>query len=534
MGLIHAARAAIRKVSMTRKLRSEMAADPERKIPYWTELPLNEELPGMSMDEEGAGCHNREVFDLQYELGEELGHGAFGVVYRATCRNFGDVVAVKIMKHKLGDLKSPAVHQLHEEVRVLRSLDHPNVLNLFGVYWGHGELLLVQDFMGGGELFEWVGARGRPITAEEERRLVDELLQGLEYLHHHGIIHRDIKPANLLMASAADDAAMVICDFGLCARLQKEKSSVNNTLHSGGSKAVGGSSGDAVGGSGDAVGGCGDAGAEGAHDLQQGKWRHKASWNASMEQLEQRDATRTSWVGTPSYMAPEIVLCADGKMGSYSFPCDIWSAGCVVWAIMAGEEASPFVLPGNANSSMFERVLCGKLPLERISDYDARDLVEHLLCVRPEARYSATDALSHPWLGVADEEDEPPHLREQSTFGALRAPAAAPARPRRISKELWNVVHAAVGTLATGRSSGRSPTQRFAGSARGPSARGPSVRASARLRDALNFEMRHTRVLHRLTRGRNTAELDAAAAEAPQHVPHPPAHPKPRSGRREN
>ena len=133
-------------------------------------------------------------------------------------------------------------------------------------------------------------------------------------------------------------------------------------------------------------------------------------------------------------MAPEIVMCASGAADGYSFPCDIWSAGCVVFAIVTAQPHGPFHImarrPGEGGhggkkggmAGLFECILAGKLPLDIVEDYLARDLLTNLLAIRPENRYTAIDALTHPWLIHDDEADASGDLSSTEAY-----PSGAPA-----------------------------------------------------------------------------------------------------------
>jgi serine/threonine protein kinase len=87
-----------------------------------------------------------------YELGEELGHGAFAVVRRATNRLTGETVAVKVIsKNKM----SPdALLKLELEVEILKAVDHPHIISLKNFYQTEKFLYIVMECMSGGELFD--------------------------------------------------------------------------------------------------------------------------------------------------------------------------------------------------------------------------------------------------------------------------------------------------------------------------------------------------------------------------------------------
>ncbi|KAJ3030184.1 UNVERIFIED_CONTAM: hypothetical protein HDU68_009825 [Siphonaria sp. JEL0065] len=108
--------------------------------------------------------------------------------------------------------------KVKREIAILKKISHPNVVGLKEVIDDPEaeKIYLVLEFMGGGEV-EWRDVSWDPprpaLTIPEARRIVRDVISGLEYLHHNGIIHRDIKPANLLWTE--DRQTVKISDFGV-------------------------------------------------------------------------------------------------------------------------------------------------------------------------------------------------------------------------------------------------------------------------------------------------------------------------------
>ncbi len=145
-----------------------------------------------------------------YDLAEELGRGAMGVVYEATDRRLGRNVAIKFLAPEL--TRDPkACQRFEREARLAASLEHPNLATVHEIgETSDGHRYLVSAYYRGGSLKDLLAAG--PLEVPEVLRLVRQLLAGLGAAHQRGIIHRDVKPANLLLD---DHGTLKICDFGI-------------------------------------------------------------------------------------------------------------------------------------------------------------------------------------------------------------------------------------------------------------------------------------------------------------------------------
>lgn len=153
---------------------------------------------------------------------EILGEGAFGEVKLGF--HGGDVktkLAIKrITKSKLSTTMR---EHLKVEVDVLRRCLHPNIVPLRDVVETEDDVYFVMDYVNGGDLFDFVVARGK-LDEPLARRAFGQLADAVNYLHNHlGVIHHDLKLENLLVdLSAADEFVSVkLSDFGLCCTVQR-------------------------------------------------------------------------------------------------------------------------------------------------------------------------------------------------------------------------------------------------------------------------------------------------------------------------
>ena len=177
---------------MTTHVESAAAADRihEREIAHATHPTQGSKAGGG-----GERADANSEFARKYNLDDkELGTGAFSRVILATS-NEGTKVAVKCIS-KNGELKQEDVDSLHEEVAVLRSVDHPNIVKLYDFFDEKRYYYMAIELMEGGELFERI-VKKTFYNEMDARGLVRILLDALAYLHHRGIVHRDLKPENL-------------------------------------------------------------------------------------------------------------------------------------------------------------------------------------------------------------------------------------------------------------------------------------------------------------------------------------------------
>ncbi|UIZ28973.1 hypothetical protein KXD40_007405 [Peronospora effusa] len=150
-------------------------------------------------------------FHRFYKLGRKLGSGAFSVVHIATHRETRKQVAVKcIAKASLGRQN---VHSLKQEVEVMSSLKHPNIVPLLDYFEEDRYYYIVTPLCTGGELFGDLVKR-KSYTEEDARVLMRKLAGAIEYIHSRGIVHRDLKPENILLKTSAPGAEVMIADFG--------------------------------------------------------------------------------------------------------------------------------------------------------------------------------------------------------------------------------------------------------------------------------------------------------------------------------
>ncbi|RKO96335.1 hypothetical protein CXG81DRAFT_7165, partial [Caulochytrium protostelioides] len=236
--------------------------------------------------------------------------------------------------------------QLQREIEILKKLRHRHAVQVLAVYETSRKVYMVMEYCAGGELLRGMREAGFPFDLSIIQLVIVNLLDVLKYLHDHGIVHRDIKPENILLhhalpqthRSAAGGVGTALPDTPMYA----DRPLLHIKLSDFG----------------------------------------LATYTTSCTMMD-------NVVGTPLYMAPEIVQ----NLG-YSAGCDVWSVGVMLYLLLTGYARDT------------ERLLHGMIQNGTIEYPDkiwshvppsARDLVQQMLQIDPAQRITAREALSHPW-----------------------------------------------------------------------------------------------------------------------------------------
>ncbi|XP_048023017.1 serine/threonine-protein kinase MARK2 isoform X14 [Chanodichthys erythropterus] len=143
-----------------------------------------------------------------YRLLKTIGKGNFAKVKLAKHVLTGKEVAVKIIDKT--QLNSSSLQKLFREVRIMKLLNHPNIVKLFEVIETEKTLYLVMEYASGGEVFDYLVAHGR-MKEKEARAKFRQIVSAVQYCHQKCIVHRDLKAENLLLDA---DMNIKIADFG--------------------------------------------------------------------------------------------------------------------------------------------------------------------------------------------------------------------------------------------------------------------------------------------------------------------------------
>ena len=285
-----------------------------------------------------------------YLLGEEIGKGAAGQVYKAIDRRTGAVVAIKEIPSR--GLDAAARAAIAGEIELLSDLRHPNVVRYLGTVASAGFEYIVLELAENGSLAANLKpGRFGPCPESLAAVYVAQMLDGLAYLHERGVVHRDIKGANVLTTKAG---VVKLADFGVAERLKAGASAARAR-----------------------------AGAEANVET------NGSSSSVGDETLG--DTFASSDVrGTPYWMAPEVI-----EMGGATFASDVWSVGCTAVELLTG---APPYFDHQPMPAMFAIVRDKRPPLPSGISDAMRDFLKRCFRKDPKARPGAAEMRAHEWV----------------------------------------------------------------------------------------------------------------------------------------
>ncbi|XP_058251347.1 myosin light chain kinase 2, skeletal/cardiac muscle isoform X3 [Hemibagrus wyckioides] len=154
---------------------------------------------------------------------EIIGGGRFGQVHKCIENSSGLTLAAKIIK-----ARSPKEKDVvKNEIQVMNQLDHANLIQLYAAYESRNDIILVLEYVNGGELFDRIIDENYTLTELDTVMFVRQICEGLRYMHKMYIIHLDLKPENILCVSRVTNKVKII-DFGLARKyIPREKLRVN-------------------------------------------------------------------------------------------------------------------------------------------------------------------------------------------------------------------------------------------------------------------------------------------------------------------
>ncbi|XP_062357239.1 serine/threonine-protein kinase ULK3 [Cinclus cinclus] len=147
----------------------------------------------------------------EFILTEPLGSGTYATVYKAyRKRDTREVVAIKCVNKR--SLNRASVENLLTEIEILKTIRHPNIVELKDFQWDGDHIYLIMEFCAGGDLSRFIRTR-RMLPEKVARVFLQQLACALKFLHDHNISHLDLKPQNILL-SAPENPQLKLADFG--------------------------------------------------------------------------------------------------------------------------------------------------------------------------------------------------------------------------------------------------------------------------------------------------------------------------------
>ncbi|KXX77032.1 MAP kinase kinase kinase wis4 [Madurella mycetomatis] len=300
-------------------------------------------------------------FTMRWQQGNFVGGGTFGNVYAAMNLDTGQLMAVKEIRLQDPKLIPNIAGQIRDEMRVLETVDHPNVVSYYGIEVHRDRVYMFMEFCSGGSLANLL-EHGR---IEDEQVIMVyalQLLEGLAYLHELKIAHRDIKPENILLDH---NGIIKYVDFGAAKLIARQ----GRTL---------------------------------VQDITSTK-------------------PNKSMTGTPMYMSPEVIK---GENPGHFGAVDIWSLGCVIlematgrrpWANLDNEWAIMYnIAQGNPP----------QLPSPDQLSPQGIDFLKRCFARDSKKRDTAVELLQHEWIMTIRNRVVEPATPNSDTSGSSSTPNA--------------------------------------------------------------------------------------------------------------
>ncbi len=145
----------------------------------------------------------------RYELGDRLGSGGMGVVFRAHDASLDRAVALKLLRADANNDTQAGTDRMLREARAMARLSHPNVVTVYDVGTYDGSVFVAMEYVDGDTLRTWLET---PRSVGAVLRALVEAGEGLAAAHAAGLVHRDFKPDNVMVGK---DGRVRVLDFGL-------------------------------------------------------------------------------------------------------------------------------------------------------------------------------------------------------------------------------------------------------------------------------------------------------------------------------
>lgn len=155
-----------------------------------------------------------------YTIKRKLGEGGFGAVYLAEKVQTKATVAVKVMLSRVA-VDSVARDKFQQEIRVMKDLRHPNLVQLLDHGTAGGAFFFIMEYCDAGSVADLLRRRGGKLDLAEAAPLMLQSLEGLAFVHGKGLVHRDLKPENILLQGQRRNRVAKIGDLGFAKNFEQ-------------------------------------------------------------------------------------------------------------------------------------------------------------------------------------------------------------------------------------------------------------------------------------------------------------------------
>ena len=148
-----------------------------------------------------------------YEIIGNIGEGKFGIVKLCRNKTTDLKVAVKIITRS--EMEESDIELLYNELEIMKLVHHPNIVNLVDLFETSEHIFIVMDYYKGGDLTQYLMKHKSILSESVSANLIQQIGNGIKYLHEYGIVHRDLKPDNIMLSDNSGKPGVRIMDFGL-------------------------------------------------------------------------------------------------------------------------------------------------------------------------------------------------------------------------------------------------------------------------------------------------------------------------------
>ena len=277
-------------------------------------------------------------------LTKSLGKGSFGEVFLTTKNGSNEKYATKRLDRAFSE-KPENMKRLTNEIRILKGINHPNIVRLIDLKKTKTHVYIVTEFCNGGSLTDclrkYINTHYKPFKEEIVQFLMRQIVKAIHFLHTNKIIHRDLKLDNILVNFPTEQdkknlnmmkATIKIIDFGFATKLRPSKSNLTYTV-----------------------------------------------------------------LGTPTNMEPQLLKNMETKTRNkegYDEKADIWSLGTLCYEMLEGH----MTFGGKSMEELYEKVKDGTYSLPLNSSKEVVSFINGMLQYDPNKRLSAGELLKHDFL----------------------------------------------------------------------------------------------------------------------------------------